>query len=237
MTLLKNSAEGGTDGTTVTTANSGGTSGTAFSAVAPGTPASSISFRAADAFHGTLCYYQQQLTTANTCTFDLTESTPADSWTFRSYFYLIAYPTATVQGPFHIRSAANASLAQVRLTTTGQWQLNLNATGTATTGTLSLLTWYRAEWTGTGLNTATSACQLDTYLGDSTTPLTGLSATMTGQTTTALAGITRIGRNSATGTNDWLIDDIAVNIGSATALGPEVQLSSNWSYGTDVRIG
>lgn len=228
MTLKKNSAEGGVNTTAVTALNSGGASGDAFTAVAAGVT-NGIIFTNAQRRAGSLAYRMTTATAdAIACTFDMAD-TAAATFTSRFYFYLAAFPSATVQGPVGIRSAANASIGRLNMSATGQIQVVLgtaNTTSTLTTTTLALNTWYRFEVYGTGMGTASASMTADVYVGENTgTPY--MTTGLTGQNTTATVGTVRYGKIGAAGSNDWFYDDLAQNIGSATPLGPEVALGGD----------
>lgn len=222
MTLLTNNCEAGVaSGTAVTTANSAnGTGNSAFTAVSPVT-AGAIAYTSS-AYRGSLAIAAVQATTANACTFEWSDPTPAASGAVRCYLRLNSYPSATTQAPINVRSAANASLGRLNMTATGQLSITLgtaNAVSGVTASALALNTWYRVEVVWTGFNTAASAMTLYVYEGDSTT-LFCPAVTLTGQTTTALAGVVRFGRNSAAGTNDFTFDNLALNVGSSALIGP-----------------
>jgi hypothetical protein len=221
MTLKVNTAEGGTDGVDVTTANSGGASGDAFVTVAGGATGA-LTFDSGHAHNGSLSYLMN-LATAVACTMDMSD-TAAATYSIRCYIYLNAYPSAAIQGPVGIRSAANASIGRLNMSATGQLQILLgtsNNTSAFSTSVLALNTWYRLEIYGSGANTTSTSMTCDVYVGDATgTPF--FSVTLTGQTTVATVGLIRYGRIGTAGSNNWNIDDIAQNLGTATPLGPAI---------------
>lgn len=232
MTLKSNTAEGGTDGVTVTTGNSGGASGDAFTAVSGGVTGG-ITYSSSQAKRGSSLSYLMQVAAAAAvaCTMDISDTADA-TYTIRAYLYLNAYPSTTIQGPIGIRSAANASIGRLNMSTSGALQVVLgtaNTTSAFSTATLALNNWYRLEVYGTGVGTASASMTCDVYDGDSTgTPY--LTTGLTGQNTSATVGIARYGRLGTGGSNDWYLDDLAQNIGSATPLGPSATLSGLWTW-------
>lgn len=218
MTLLTNTAEGGSNGTAVTTGNSGVASGTAFTVVSAGT-GGTITYSSTTPHHGSLCYDFDQSTAANLCYVTI-DDTAATSWAVRFYLRLDALPSATLQFPAGVRDAADTHLCRVQMTAAGQIQIVGGATnGTATTGTaLAAGTWYRFEFYGSGLNSAAGSATCEVYAGDATgTPQ--LTATLSGFTTAAAATRVRYGKGSSA-TVGWQLDDLAQNLGTATPLGP-----------------
>ena len=123
MTQLLNSAEGGSNGTTVTTGNSGGTSGNAFDSVLIGTGAS-VTYSSAQSAHGELSIESVLGSSASSSMVEwstsLTGSSLSQVW-FRVYVYLPALPTGNLRlfrchnggtflGAVAINSSGNISL-------------------------------------------------------------------------------------------------------------------------------
>ena len=231
MTLLTNSAEGGTNGTTVTTGNSGGASGQAFSAVTLNS--GTFIFSNAWAHGGSLSYLHQQIA-ANSLFYDMTadSANAAASWSARFYLRLNALPSATAQGPLNWRSAANSNMGNIQLTATGAVLITTGTGGAVSTSgnTLAINTDYRFEVYGTNYGTSSAATTCDIYLGDNTgTPYMTTNSTHTSALSTV--GIFRLGKSSSGGGSiDYYIDDWAWNIGSATPIGPTVIPPAPWSW-------
>lgn len=219
MTLKANTAEGGTSGVDVTTSNSSN-GGDAFTAVAL-VNSGAGTFYGTNPFRGSMCYRLFQPSSASACTVEWSDTASA-SFTCRFYFrFNGSYPSATCQGPLNVRSAS-AYLGRLNLTNTGQVSITLgaaNASSGLSASSLALDTWYRFEVVGTGFGTAATSMTCNVYVGDSTTPFF-TTLTVTGQTTAEQVALLRYGRNNAVGSNDWLFDDLAQNIGSSTVIGP-----------------
>jgi hypothetical protein len=176
--------------------------------------------------------------TASTATalFDLDDAAASGSFTASFYFKYLSYPTVTNdQLPWGLRSLS-AALARLETNTTGGLRISMTAVSSYTANH-SIGTWYRGEVYGTGIGTAASAVNLDTYVGDATgTPFASVS--VTGQTTAAQCQRMRWGRASAAtlAAMSMRLDSIQQNIGSSTPLGPW-PTTSTWTYGYEARIG
>jgi hypothetical protein len=151
MTLLSNSLEGGTSGTTITTANSGGTSGSAFDVVGIGS-GGTAAFSNAQAKRGSLSLLFQT-TTANSTGVAWTTSmgTQTQVW-FRIYAYFASLPSAGTR--FY---TVNPGVAGARFTiqANGTILVQDGSNNTLTTSTAAIATgqWVRIE--GYVLNSAT----------------------------------------------------------------------------------
>jgi hypothetical protein len=179
-----------------------------------------LAYTTADKMHGTTAIALAQPTAASTTFFSVDDAATSAVYSARFYCKLNSLPSATgFQGPFLLRTTA-AALGRTELSATGQVRLSLGATtGTYSTSVLSVGTWYRFEVYGTGIGTASSTMTCDVYVGDATgTPF--ITVTLTGQTTAAQCQRARFGKGGGTMTFDMVIDDVALNIGSSTPLGP-----------------
>ena len=233
MTLRQNTAEGGTNGTTVTTANSGGASGTAFTTISPtGTP--TYQFKNDVAAHGTLSY-GITATAGNYVNLVFPIVTAATQASARFYFYLHSLPSAG-QDLFQIL-AGGASVAMVGLSGSNRLAVKSKSATVNTFPTvLSATTWYRVELQvqpGSSATDGTISCQY--YAGDSTTPVdAGYSASNVDAGT---AGVTNVqfGKMTSGTALDVSFDDIAWNDGTMTPIGtatnPAIPPTSN--AGTD----
>lgn len=227
VALLTNNCESGqASGTAVTTSNSDtGTGNTGFTAVSPVT-AGAITYTSTNPYKGGLAIATVQANSANACTFEWTDPTPASTIAVRCYILLNSYPSATCQGPINIRSAASGALGRLNMTSTGQLSMTLgsnNVSSGTSSGTLDLGTWYRIEVTGTAFNTSATTLHTNVYLGDSSTAISALTLDIpagSAAVTAALANLVRFGRNNAAGSNDWVFDDLALNVGTSTQIGP-----------------
>jgi hypothetical protein len=121
VTARVNSAEGGTNGTTVTTGNSGGTSGDAWDWVSIPT-GTALTFATAAAYKGSLGYRFTQGTASGTGAYFRWNTTGWTSVRTRGYFSVSAYPSANAW-LHHVTNSANYIIASVSLTTTGQIQV------------------------------------------------------------------------------------------------------------------
>lgn len=147
MTVLVNSFEGGTSGTTISSANSGGSSGNAFDTVTIGTSAT-LTFDNTHAAHGSLA---AELVTPATVTNaflqwgpSLTGSTIPQVW-FRIYCYLPSLPSATLR----LIGARNGSTlcGSIGINSTGHVITadTSSATQTTSTNVVPTSTWFRLE--------------------------------------------------------------------------------------------
>jgi hypothetical protein len=220
VALIDNTAEGGSNTTSVTTGNSGGGSGTAFSAVSAGS-GGSITFTTTNAYRGNLSYAFVQPTGATTCLVDMQDASASASFAVRFYIRIDAYPSSTgFQFPAQLRTTGGQLALNLSISTTGQFRVNSSASSSFTTAGMSLNTWYRVEWTGTGIGTAGGSSTVNFYLGDSTSSLG--SSTLNSFTTAAQVQVIRFGKYSGAVSSvvGFMLDDIAVNIGSSTPIGP-----------------
>jgi hypothetical protein len=218
MSLLVNTAEGGTDATGVTVGNSGGASGDAFGQV--NTSGGTIQYTST-AIHGGLSIVLTQPTLASVCNIDFDDAAASASFAFSAYFTTPVLPSVTDQlFPLTMRSLSGA-LGNVQMSTTGQIKVNIGTVTSAySTPVISTGTVYRIEGQGTGWGTAATACDIQIYVGHNTgTPFISVSAS--GGTTALPVQRLRWGKGSGTSTiSGFTLDSIQQNIGSSTAIGP-----------------
>jgi hypothetical protein len=147
MPLLLNSAEGGTNGTTVTTGNSGGNSGTAFDAVSIGSGAA-LTYDSTRSAHGNLSYNFSTGVTAvlsNVQWTTIIGGFQPQIW-FRAYSLFTSVPAAT-QRIFTSTNGSTGAAIFVVLTT-GHIQCRTGAAGTQTLNSTNAITagqWFRLE--------------------------------------------------------------------------------------------
>jgi hypothetical protein len=219
MVAVTNNLEGGTAGSAVTVGNSGGGSGTAFGSVSAGA-GQTITYTSALAIKGSLSVLFDAASTP-TCLVDLDHSTPASSFAARAYISVPLFPGVSQSGFLaHFRNSTSGLIGGLDVDATNHIRSSIGATpGSYSTNALTASTLYRMEITGTGFNTAGSAVTTNFYVGDTMT----LAATcsVSGVTTSALVNRFRVGRAS-TGTVAVQIvaDDIAIDTGTSTELGP-----------------
>lgn len=220
MTLLSNTAEGGTNGTTVTTANSGGFSGDAFSTVVNGS-GGAVTFSNVNVYRGGLSYlFTQPNATTQFVAFDQGAGTTAFQDSI--YFYYSGHPDVTHQLD-DIRYAAGGSSSGVFISTTGQIQVRCGPTTVAfTAGTLTPGNWYRREMQGSNYgSTGATSLAAQFFLGDSTTPL--LTSSTTTATTTGTVQIFRFGKPASSAISNFSLyraDDWRHSDQAGSGLGP-----------------
>lgn len=244
MTVLTNSAEGGTSGTTVTTGNSGGASGNAFQSVTISGTGAGLTFdNTHSGAHGSLAYK---------LTFGSSSSVVAEQWNtsmgtqsqvwFRLYLYFTGFPAANV-GLWSCAPASGTS-ARMQLKASNPNQghlLFLNSAGTTiltSTNAVPLNQWFRVEGFVIGSSTAG---QLEFKLfstPDSTTP--DETQTSAANVNTNSASITRYDfGSSGTGITSYSywIDDAGLSnvgyIGPAGSAGQTVDLTGQGIASTE----
>ncbi len=196
--LLQNTAEGGTDETTVTSGNSGGASGDALNWIS----GTDFKFDNAQAAHGTMSYR-------------FGGSSSYAGWNFtqvtrvygRCYLRLAATGTAVSA----ITGFAGGYRFRIYITSTPQLQLVAgNATVVATGATtLSVGTWYRVEWDITSGSSQFGEVKL--FLGDSTTTLETLSGTSNYGGSAGVQFVVFGNETSVIGAPTIWFDDLVVN--------------------------
>lgn len=230
MALKKLSSEGGTDnagatgGVTTTNSATSNNGGAGLFSVTPGA-GGTINYTSASSAHGSLSVEMTQSTAATSCHVEFSDTAAAD-FAARVYVKLSALPSAELQFPMSLRTAAGSNCCWLQMTATGIVKVAANAatvfTGTVAAGTG---TWYRYELWGTGSGLTTATVNYAMFAGDSTSALE--STTLTNVNLSA-GQIGRVGygkRSSAT-LAVWQMDDLAANIGSSTQIGPEADLEA-----------
>lgn len=232
MAEFSNSAEGGTNGSTVTISNSGGASGNAFDAAArSGT--GTLTYSNASSAHGGLSIHVNSPLATDT-SFVVWSTGNDANVAARFYLYLNALPSSSVN-ILTVRSAS-AQTAVIALNSTNRLQLQNSASGVVNTMTtsLSINTWYRVELQATvGATTSTGSLAYQYFALDDTTPLGSFSTTTT-NTGSAPVTTVRFGDSSgSSGFINMLVDDMKVNFGSALALGPVANSAPTANAGPD----
>src|SRR6266705_4222248 len=215
-----NTAEGGTNGTTVLTSNSGGASGVAFDSVTAPPGDAVLAFDNTHAAHGTLAYKFQigatstQLFLQWLAAFSATNLSYAKV-SFNSYW--TANPAASAY-QLHVASAAAAQVCGVRINTSGQLIIVSQAGSTIGTMTSSipLNAWFRVEvdvaLDSTGTNFQVTVARYDNIDSGQATD------TVTATGTTAVP-FSRIrfgwGGTATTTSGPWWMDDLQVYVPSA----------------------
>lgn len=212
MTNKTFTAEIGTSGNSVTTSDA---SPNTLSVVSPGS-GGSIVYSTTQVMHGHLSVAFTQPTAANSCYIAM-DDTSATSFSTRFYLYLTGYPSTEDQFGAGVRSSTDTHIVRMHMTTTGNVRLVGPANYSVSAVALSLNTWYRIAFFGSGLNGSSGSMTYHLYSGDGSTLLDSLS--QSGFTTTDSATRIRYGRWSSANQATWYIDDIAQNLGSSTEIG------------------
>lgn len=227
--LLKNSAEGGTNGTTVTTANSGGASGNAWDAVFLSTGAGTVVYDTAQSAHGGVSIRHSTADVGDSIQLQWVASVGTPSRLWGRLYYRTASLTLSTD-VFRVRSSLGNQVARIaHSANTGLVLLRNGANSIVYTSTNAVVvnTWYRFEWDFRPGASVTNT--VTWYAGDSTTPIETLSATSSYSTDTNCQQV-HIG-NMASQTfldNRWF-DDIAVS--DVGPLGPAVSVKTLGALG------
>jgi len=230
MATIRNTANGGTNATAATTANTGGTSGTAFATVSIA-GSSAINFSNEQASEGSLSY--KFVTNGTDAQYVEWLPTAAASAAFRAYVYMPTLPTAG-NGFIRILTAGGGTtLAHILVRNGGDYQIQDSAGTVVFTASPNIpaATWLRVEGSITNGVSTTGTMKVDWYVGDSLTPISGLSANLTAQNFgTANIGRIRFGRTAAFGTwANFYIDALAFADGTTTYIGPQVNAAPTLS--------
>lgn len=220
MALRTNTAEGGTNNTTVSTGNSGGASGDAFSNVEIGAGASLV-YSNERPQHGALGYkFTGSSGTVTRLTWSGFNTT---AFVFRIYFEFDTLPPSG----FRLIDVRNNTASGLRVVLNGSNQpvLQTNNGGTTLktfTTAIAADTKYRIEVAATPGNASNATIKMDLYLGDSTTPVeTGYSSTtVTTGYTTNITNVQFISAAGSTFTGVAYFDDFAAQDGTTTYIGP-----------------
>jgi hypothetical protein len=211
MTVLVNSFEGGTNGTTITTGNSGGASGNAFDAVT-GSP----TFSSTHAAHGTLSCSVSVSSSSATVAWNASLGSQAQVW-FREYFYIPSNPGGTIYLT-SFTQAGVSTCASLMMLSTGQlavWD-NTSTAQITSTESVPLNQWFRVEGFVVG-NASTGQLALNIY-----NQMDSVNPTETHQTAANLntfGTINKVNFGAPVSTTfSYYLDDIGVS--TAGYLGP-----------------
>jgi hypothetical protein len=182
--------------------------------------------------HGSLAYELTQSTAATSCYVAIDDTASAD-FSVRCYLRLTALPSAATDAEFPIRlcTAAGSQVAKVQMKAAsapiGTLRIANSAGSVIYSGSqvLSLNTWYRVEVWGTGAGTATATFNYALYAGDSGTALESTQLTSFSMSNGQLGQI-RFGKTNSATLATWQFDDIAVNLGSNTQIGSELDTTA-----------
>lgn len=207
MAIFRNSAEGGTDGTTVTVANSGGDSGDAWDAP-HNLNSGDIEFDTAQFSHGAMSYLVQPATSVIS---EFRKSVTASGTVLCSMYFRTPSIFAATATLIQIRHAS-ATAARLQLTNGAKFRTQNLTDATVSTAVSNALvdTWYRLELRAVrGTSSSNGTIQFAYYLLDNTTAVETFSSTTTntGDATTGDFTNVRYGRCSsapADTTNFWM---------------------------------
>lgn len=222
VALKANTFENGVaSGGNVTVANSDDTGGSALSLVNAAT-SGSITYSSAQAMHGSLSCLMSNATTNSPVIVEFSDTT-ATSFAARMYVYLTGYPSGGGSFGFRVQTSAAGQGVKAFIDTSGLISIVTDVTtytNRINNTAMALNTWYRWEFTASGLTTSATNLFTAIYVGDSLTVADSI--TQSGVTTGATinAATMRFGRQSAVSMADYYVDDVAVNIGSSSLLGP-----------------
>jgi hypothetical protein len=239
VALLINGFEAGTtvgDGSNVAAATSGYSGGNAFSLVSPGTnttptPNNTITYSAANKIHGNYAGLFTQNGTAASLV-ELRDTAGSATLAARMYFNLMGngFPSNAGSLGLQVRSTADARLFTTYLDVNGRLRINgPGSSGDVAIGTVALSSSsgsYRMETSATGVGTSSTSVTVAIYAGESTTATDTVS--VSGLTTAAQTDRVRAGKVGTGTAGSFVMDSFAVNIGSATALGPFTVAASDW---------
>lgn len=221
MTLKRNTAEGQTNGTTLTAANSGGGSGDAITSM--GGSGGTTIFSSAQSMHGTQSY-DCSATSGNTTIPDF-DFTASPQGAFQFYFRLPVLPSAAIT----IAQVRNSSGNAAKIGVTNVNKLNIqNAAGAAIATfatTLLANTWYRAEIEVIPGTTATNGTiNSGYYLGDTAEGSPVDARYASGATVNAgTANLSKyqwgLPQTAAAGTFHVFFDDIGFDSSTSTPIG------------------
>src|SRR6266702_3090039 len=215
-----NTAEGGSNGTTVLTSNSGGASGDAFDSVTAPPVDAVLAFDNTHAALGTLAYKFQIGATSTQLFLQWLAAFSASNVSYAKISfnsYWTANPAASAY-QLHVASAAAAQVCGVRINTSGQLII-VNQAG-STIGTMTsavpLNAWFRVEvdvaLDSTGTNVQVTVARYDNI---DSAPATD-SVTATGATAVPFSRIRfGWGGTATTSNGPWWMDDLQVYVPSA----------------------
>lgn len=219
MTLKQNSFEGGTNGSNITGGTSGGVSGDAFTLVAGVGGSNTVTWSNTHPAHGSL---GAKITGVAGGSPALVWSLPASTSqvALRAYFYMTALPPAFTTVLAVSNSTKFASVVYIE--PTGKVRVDNNA-GVSTyepATTLAINTLYRFEHrVAHGASSTTGTIKFDVYAGDSTSALMTFTTSTTDMGTTDFTNV-QYGLPGGESTWTFYVDDVAVQDGTTTAIGP-----------------
>lgn len=220
MALRTNSAEGGSNGATVSTSNTGGASGNAFDSVTLSS-GGAATFDSTNKYRGSMSYRFLVPSTAGATAFVEYSGASSTSTALRFYVKIVG---DTVGGNIEFVSMTGASAGvSIWLNIGGRMDLrdvsgNLIASGTRT---VMVEHWFRVEIAVTAATSTTGSVTCSFYYDDSTTPFETLASGSSYNLGTGTFTTLRIGKiSSAAADMEVAVDNIAFNDSAATLIGP-----------------
>lgn len=240
MVNLINTADGGTNGTTITLGNSGGASGNGWDYL---DVTGLLQFSNNGAMHGSHCIHAQGNGGKALFSWNSASVAASKKQTFRTYLKIASLPSAELQ----IITPRNATtyIGGVNMTTAGKLKATqLGGAGLFTTANaLALNTWYRIECSyEVGTTASNGVIRFAYFLGNGATPVETQFTTTTADLGTANIEIWQMGKLSTSGSWDAYWDSIEVSTTSSALMGPfnqplsslrpsdTLQYSGDWTY-------
>ncbi len=216
--MKQNTAEGGTNGVTVTTANSGGGSGDPFSQVTI-TGSASVIFSTANAAHGSQSYYISGIS-GDTGKLYLGNTAGAEA-SMRAYIMFSTLP-GNAQTLFNVQNTSFAAMANVNITSANHLTIT-DSTGSVlftSTNSVNASTWYRIELQViTGQTSITGTINFQYYLDDSQLAIETLTSN-TANTTALSALRAQSGKLNSGATLNAYFDSLAYADNTSVPIGP-----------------
>jgi hypothetical protein len=228
MTLKAWTFVGQTDGVAPSIANSDDFGEPAWSNVS-GT--AQLSYSTAQAFIGIVSMRVNfsAAASASTSTMDASDTASASAAT-HFYIYIDSYPSVDAQGPVAHRGGGAAG-CRIQISSTGQIRnFAGGTTGTASTGTIPLNTWYRVESVVTGAGTSSTQIVTNAYAGNSTSAAFTV-PTVSGATTANQVDLIRWTKSGGNTAISYWLSDLRQDIGASSEIGPTISaFSGSASY-------
>jgi hypothetical protein len=217
--------EGGTAGSALSTTNPPTAAGDTKFGVVTTTGTATGTVSSADAAHGTKCMECVQTSTTSSTEFGTWSGYTATSAAFRFYFKVTTLPGSNV---VIMRSFNNSAVRWLSVQVNSLNKLVLQLTNSDTTvytstSAISANTWYRVEGSVTMGNASNAVVNFKYYVGDSLTSVdAGLAITNGNTGTGTQMADFRFGIVSSTIAFTLRMDDLAVNDGTTTFIGPSL---------------
>lgn len=238
-------AEGGTDGTTVTPGNSGGASGNAIATAGIGASTACV-YSTAAAFHGSLGFRITRLAASAPTMYLQRQIAAGAGARGRTHVYLnIVTAPGVDQVILKFLDGSAAAGSMLRLDATLHLVGILTAGGVAAGGTFtsafSLATWYRVEFAASpGGGPTTGTMDFASYIGDGTTPIEEKNLSGLNLGSQSDVGYTRVGLQNTGGATlgDIKFDDWDSDTGASGYISvPAVAVSTSGPTAVPTNVG